>query len=296
MAAGLKPPEATQQVAVGADTAAQAPTLNPGEQQVVAGMCDAGQTGGKLGKAPDIIIKWFAQGGLTDLQHQQTQGREPIRYRTLDMAKLRETVTRQKAENNPKEVRELAYDFEIALIQMEMTEIHGSLNQVIAQIAEITKNNGTPTHELSARKAGIEARLSQLTAEHDAVNKDRETQLGKDERSQKPLEIFATQLGATAEAAKNNPLGETFQIFWHNRHQPQVLLTAFNARLQASGIDINTSEHQATEQGFISLCNQLNGEEEKQKGNPILSISQGFLSLLLMFLMKKMLEGGQRQQ
>jgi len=194
-----------------------------------------------------------------------------------------ETERMRTNENSNSTEKALGYDFETASIQYQLSNLSLDIEQYEFFMAD--------NRVLPYQKAEYRRLLDQAGTKQRALS-DRLKQLQEERKADSNLtsepnqvKVLAKKLGITDAEIENNPLAAILKVLNENNSEQTM-----NQLLSSEGNQFTPDEKKQ----LLLLAEFISGKQDKK--NFLSAMGGGIFSLLLMFLMKKMLEGGQRQQ
>ena len=194
-----------------------------------------------------------------------------------------ETERMRTNENSNSTEKALGYDFETASIQYQLSNLSLDIERYEFFMAD--------NRVLPYQKAEYRRLLDQAGTKQRALS-DRLKQLQEERKADSNLtsepnqvKVLAKKLGITDAEIENNPLAAILKVLNENNSEQTM-----NQLLSSEGNQFTPDEKKQ----LLLLAEFISGKQDKK--NFLSAMGGGIFSLLLIFLMKKMLEGGQRQQ
>jgi len=220
------------------------------------------------------VLVWMAHSFKAD-----EQGKPVFTPSVLNQ----ETERMRTNENSNSTEKALGYDFETASIQYQLSNLSLDIEQYEFFMAD--------NRVLPYQKAEYRRLLDQAGTKQRALS-DRLKQLQEERKADSNLtsepnqvKVLAKKLGITDAEIENNPLAAILKVLNENNSEQTM-----NQLLSSEGNQFTPDEKKQ----LLLLAEFISGKQDKK--NFLSAMGGGIFSLLLMFLMKKMLEGGQRQQ
>jgi len=220
------------------------------------------------------VLVWMAHSFKAD-----EQGKPVFTPSVLNQ----ETERMRTNENSNSTEKALGYDFETASIQYQLSNLSLDIERYEFFMAD--------NRVLPYQKAEYRRLLDQAGTKQRALS-DRLKQLQEERKADSNLtsepnqvKVLAKKLGITDAEIENNPLAAILKVLNENNSEQTM-----NQLLSSEGNQFTPDEKKQ----LLLLAEFISGKQDKK--NFLSAMGGGIFSLLLMFLMKKMLEGGQRQQ
>ena len=194
-----------------------------------------------------------------------------------------ETERMRTNENaNPTE-KALGYDFETASIQYQLSNLSLDIQQNEFFLAD----SRVSPYQKAQYKQELGVKEEQQRVLSAKLNKLQEARKNDASLASEPNQVqaLAKKLGVIDAETIDNPLGGIMNVLNRNNSRE-----AMDQLFLGVGNQLSQDEREQ----LLSLTDFMSGKQDKK--NFLSMMGGGIFSLLLMFLMKKMLEGGQRQQ
>ena len=195
----------------------------------------------------------------------------------------KETERMRTNENaNPTE-KALGYDFETASIQYQLSNLSLDIQQNEFFLAD----SRVSPYQKAQYKQELGVKEEQQRVLSAKLNKLQEARKNDASLASEPNQVqaLAKKLGVIDAETIDNPLGGIMNVLNRNNSRE-----AMDQLFLGVGNQLSQDEREQ----LLSLTDFMSGKQDKK--NFLSAMGGGIFSLLLIFLMKKMLEGGQRQQ
>jgi len=220
------------------------------------------------------VLVWMAHSFKAD-----EQGKPVFTPSVLNQ----ETERMRTNENSNSTEKALGYDFETASIQYQLSNLSLDIQQNEFFLAD----SRVSPYQKAQYKQELGVKEEQQRVLSAKLNKLQEARKNDASLASEPNQVqaLAKKLGVIDAETIDNPLGGIMNVLNRNNSRE-----AMDQLFLGVGNQLSQDEREQ----LLSLTDFMSGKQDKK--NFLSAMGGGIFSLLLMFLMKKMLEGGQRQQ